>query len=157
MGAAEWSAVAAVGSAVSASIALLSLFISVRATQTQSKVGEFNNAVAIQRELSEAQRKILGREPGSPEWIFELRELYNFLELFSLLINQGKITTVASTFTTKFIIEILAWTETSDQLKSLIAESVTSPETFTELLAFRQKHRDEIAHLITKYQDKSST
>lgn len=151
MGAAEWSAVAAVASAVSASIALASLLISLKTARTQVKVGEFNNTVAIQRELAEAQRKIASHEPGSTNWVFEFRELYNLLEVLALLINNGQMTIIAKEFATKFIIEVLAWTETSDELKVLVAESVTKDETFAELNAFRRKYRRQIDPLLPIY------
>lgn len=142
---------AAVASAVSASIALASLLISLKTARTQVKVGEFNNTVAIQRELAEAQRKIASHEPGSTNWVFEFRELYNLLEVLALLINNGQMTIIAKEFATKFIIEVLAWTETSDELKVLVAESVTKDETFAELNAFRRKYRRQIDPLLPIY------
>ena len=151
MTAAEWSAVAAIGSAASAIVSLVALIISVKASRNQTKVSEFNNAVAVQRELAEAQRRVTQYKAGSADWVFEFRELYNLLEVFALVINRKQITLIANEFATKFLIEILAWTETSDDLKALISDSVTQAETYAELDIFRRRHEDEIAHLVPIY------
>ena len=152
MTSAEWSAVASIGAAVSALISFIALVVSIRASRNQTRVSEFNNAVAVQKELAEAQRRVAQHNPGSANWVFEFRELYNLLEILALLVNREKITPVAKEFTTKFLIEVLAWTETSEELKALMADATThADETYVELRIFQRWHEYEIDRLVPVY------
>jgi hypothetical protein len=117
----NWTAVAAIASAVSASLAFLSLIFVGKATTTQSKIAEFNNCVETVKILAEAQRKVRDKI-DTPDHAFEFRELLNILETLALLVNRHKTTRVARDYTVTFLIQALAWIEIDDHMKNLHRE-----------------------------------
>jgi hypothetical protein len=146
MDATTWAAVAATASAASAFLSFCSLAFTGRTALIQAKVAEFNNCIEIVAQLGAAQRKVSEYDPGTREHNFEFRELLNLLETLALLVNRRKITQAARDYTTKFLIQALAWIDIDETMKKLIAESITGIDTFADLNSFRQRRRQEIEH-----------
>ena len=152
MDAPDWTAVAAIGSIVSACLAFLSLIFIGSATRTQSKIAEFNNCVEIVKTLGEAQRKVRDKV-GSPDHIFEFRELLNILETLALLVNSRKTTRVAKKYTITFLIQALAWIDVDESMKTMIESSVTSSDTFQDLERVRKRYRRQIEQISRQYRE----
>jgi hypothetical protein len=145
----NWSAVAAIASAVSAFLSLCAVVITGRIAAKQSKVLEFNNCIDIVKQIGEAERRV--KEASDADRVSKFRDLLNLLETLAMLYTKKRITKAAREYTRKYLVEALAWIDVDDNMRVLIDQSLTGPDTFADLGRFRRSHRREIDAFVEAY------
>jgi hypothetical protein len=146
MDANQWSAVAAGGSVVAATV---SLAVAWHAKRIQGRSADFANCTEVVEQLGNAMRRV--RDASEDHYKFEFVELLNLLEALALLYNEGKIAPSTKKITCKFLEESLAWIRGDDGMKRLMTDSVTGDETYAELQEFEERRRREIAKRAKSY------
>jgi hypothetical protein len=148
MEAAHWAAVAAIASALSATVSLCLSIYTGRAAKAQIKAADFNNCMEVVKQLGEALRRC--RDAANDDVKrFEIRELLNLMEALALLINSDKIAPSTEKYTRHFLIEAWASLEANPEMAELMHASVTSETTYRELLQFSLRYSTEIRRLVS--------
>jgi hypothetical protein len=142
MNADGWSAIAA---GCSAAAAIASLLVAWNAKRIQGRSADFANCTDVVEQLGSAMRRVRDATEAEDHHKFEFIELLNLLEALALLYNEGKIAPSTKKITGKFLEEALAWIRCDDSMKQLMADSVTSDDTYAELKEFQERRRRDIA------------
>jgi hypothetical protein len=115
---ASWPAVAAIASAVSASLSLIAITITGWMATKQGKVLEYNNSIDVVKQIGDAERRVKQADTKENQE-FEFRALLNILETLAMLHNKKGLTKLARGYTEKYLVETLAWIEVDDEMRRL--------------------------------------
>ena len=153
MDAVGWAAVSAIASAVSAAITLVIARANASETRTASQTADFANCLAVVSALADAQRRVFDADHDQRRRDFEFHELLNLMEALARLHNDNKLTDSTRKLIEDFLDEAWAHLNVEPATRSLIAESITGPETYKELVTFSKRHGSRCQRLIELYQE----
>lgn len=148
---ADWAAVAACASTVSATVSLISIWFARRAALSQAKAADFKNCLETIEQLAEAQRKV--RDAPPERHAFEFRELLNLMEGLALLFNDRKVAPSTRKIVEHFLEEAWAWLRADPAMSALATSSLTGADTYAELRRFAEARRPRIESLTRMYRD----
>jgi hypothetical protein len=125
-------------------VAAASFWISWLNRRTQIRSLDFTNCLEVVKQLGEAQRRVFSKKEDIDAARFEFFELLNLLEALALMINERRTHPSTTRFTSKFLIEALAWIRVDPTLKEQMAAAITSDDTFSELKQFEKRQAEII-------------
>jgi hypothetical protein len=144
-------AIAAVAAAISAFLTLIIAVANYRSGHAGANAADVENCLAVVNDLGEAERRVRDAPLDSDIRTWEFRALLNLLEALALLVNERKIAPSTGKITTEYLEESWAFLDADESNRTLIEESLKSPETFNELKRFAKQHYARISLLRDRY------
>jgi hypothetical protein len=151
MDATGWAAVAAVAAAVTALITLVIAYANASETRTANQSADFANCLAVVSALAEAQRRVFNSTENPALHTFEFNELLNLMEALAGLHNDLKLTASTRKITEDFLDEAWAYLSADPATQALVANTVTAPSTYAELMKFSRRRGSKSAALTAAY------
>lgn len=140
----EWPAISAGVAAIAAGIACVSASIAFVAARIQLRLADFNNSLEVQKQLSEAERRVAAPNISAEQQAHEIRSFLNLLEVLALMVNRQRVGKSASHLIGNYLIEAWVWAKTTDGVAALIEDATTGPSTFQEIGKFSLRNRVEM-------------